>query len=351
MLFQFYIRKGKNMPGLITHYLLGEKVLEKLKDTGSAREISKYRNIYNVGAEGPDIFFYYIKLPLSVIKGMSKIGSRLHAENVGEFFSNAIEYLLNCSGEEKAKLTAYLSGFLCHYSMDLHTHPYVYYRTGFVRDGEKPTIKYTSYHQEFETAIDVCLLDSLMSIKPTALGVHRLLKLSDGDAQIIGRFYEFILGKIYNVQISADKVSSVIRGMMLVQYTFRDRYGYKKRIVSSLEKCIVKYPIISSLIYPPRVEDGIDYMNNSHKPWHAPWDMSKTFTLSFIEMFHQAENEAICMCRTLMDCLSGTASTAETLKLIGGRSFSTGEDCHEEREFKYYDCVFESNNTGLSDAE
>ena len=48
------------MPGFTTHYLFGVKAYNDLPNNYLKHVISKYRWLYQIGLQGPDIFFIYI---------------------------------------------------------------------------------------------------------------------------------------------------------------------------------------------------------------------------------------------------------------------------------------------------
>ena len=50
------------MPGFTTHYLLGVKAYNDLPNNQLRRIISKYRWLYQLGLQGPDMFFYNIPI-------------------------------------------------------------------------------------------------------------------------------------------------------------------------------------------------------------------------------------------------------------------------------------------------
>ena len=48
------------MPGFTTHYIFGMKAYNDLPNNQLKRIIAKYRWLYQLGLQGPDMFFYYI---------------------------------------------------------------------------------------------------------------------------------------------------------------------------------------------------------------------------------------------------------------------------------------------------
>ena len=70
------------MPALLTHYLCGDMVLKSIDAPGAADMIIQHRNLFNLGTQGPDIFFYHNALPWVKGESLSKLGGKLHSEKV-----------------------------------------------------------------------------------------------------------------------------------------------------------------------------------------------------------------------------------------------------------------------------
>lgn len=131
------------MPSCITHQLISEEALENLPEEANFAA-KRYSDYYFLGAQGPDLFFFY--KPLS--KKEFNLGRFLHRNGVYTVFSLFAEYLEECGGEEKNRVAAYLAGYICHYCADTQFHPYVYRYLG-ARGATK------SEHQLIESDWDV----------------------------------------------------------------------------------------------------------------------------------------------------------------------------------------------------
>ncbi|MCR4441497.1 MAG: zinc dependent phospholipase C family protein [Peptococcaceae bacterium] len=329
------------MPGFITHYLCGHQVLQNLKDEPLRELIAGNRQVFNLGTQGPDIFFYYRAWPWTANRGLNKTGDMLHLEKVNAFFANAVSYIMQQNGRERELLTAYLCGYACHYSLDCHAHPYVYYRTGFARPGENPDARHVCRHRLFETAADVLMLERLLAQKPADLKVHNLISLNTGEAQSIGRLYRVALQNTYGIRVSAEQVSRAARDMATAQAALRDRTGLKRPLLIFVEKLLGRPPLISSMVYPTSIDSELDCLNLQRRPWRLPWDNSTPFTLSFPEMFLAAALEAEELCLALYRCLHLGDSPVPALNRIGNRSLVTGADCGLDLVFTHYECIFD----------
>ena len=116
------------MPALYAHLRFGEEVAKNLpKPYASA--IKEYSEAFRLGTQGPDILFYYRPLKKNDVR---KKGTYLHTFSGNQFFSSQAKLFAEKKGEsveERLKnngaYSAYLCGFLCHFTLDVICHPYI----------------------------------------------------------------------------------------------------------------------------------------------------------------------------------------------------------------------------------
>jgi hypothetical protein len=316
-------------------------MISLIEDDKIKKHISSFRNVFNLGTQGPDLLFYYNAWPWTKSKGIPEVGNRLHDAKTGQFISEALKYS-SCSEEEKKNLlTAYLYGYLCHYALDCHTHPYIFYKTGFVRKDEKYSDKYTCYHRMFETALDVFMLERELGLKPSEFNASEKIRISGQASAAIGEMHSFMLEKLYSENISTAAVCQAITDIAAVSAALRDRTGIKKLLLEKVEKLMGKCPMYSSMILPLAIKDRRDYLNLLHNTWSLPWDPESRHTDSFPDMFEAAAAEAAKLCTAVSSYIYDGAEIEEVMSLIGNRSFSTGMDCSLDNEFVTYDCIYE----------
>lgn len=104
------------MPACMAHVQFGQDVLNCL-DADTRSLALAYRREYEIGLQGPDIFFYYKPYKKNEI---SAYGSTCHAEPASRMFAPMFEKV-----RAHAALS-YLAGLVCHYSLDRCCHPYIY---------------------------------------------------------------------------------------------------------------------------------------------------------------------------------------------------------------------------------
>ena len=87
------------MPGFTTHYLLGVKAYNDLPNNQLRRIISKYRWLYQLGLQGPDMFFYNI--PILRHRDYRNVGSYMHENHVSTFFAVCLNHLATIESKQQ----------------------------------------------------------------------------------------------------------------------------------------------------------------------------------------------------------------------------------------------------------
>jgi hypothetical protein len=329
------------MPSLITHYLCGEKSIS-ISDSKPVKDIiANHRQAFNLGTQGPDIFFFYGILHLPDSAEVNEIAELIHHEKISLFFHNTLDYMLHKAGSYRELLASYLLGFACHYALDCSTHPYINYRSGFLREGEAKTHKYSFYHHKFEKSVDFLMLEREKGVRPSDIRIHKYITVLKEEARLIGNMYEEVLYKTYGTGIESIKVSKAITYMERIYCLLRDKNALKSIIFKNLSSHFDWARLAASYIYPNSVPAGMDYLNLNHKPWCLPWDKSVTRTKSFVDLFDVAALESKDLFEIIRRCLYDNLDIEKAVERIGNRSFSTGEDCTLKLDLKYYDCIFE----------
>jgi len=111
------------MPELITHCLVGEKIIAKMDNEDIKNLLSQYKHEFILGAQGGDLFFFYHYGVLQNKEDVPDFGERLHNEHIEAFFEHGINYIKSHPSDA---LLAYFLGYLSHYAADKQVHPFVY---------------------------------------------------------------------------------------------------------------------------------------------------------------------------------------------------------------------------------
>ncbi len=334
------------MPGLITHYLLGYDVLDKmslqayikmkehLPQNNIRNIILKNRSAFNLGLPGPDIFFYH--LPSLIGKNTINIGSTMHSERTGRFFNVYIDYMNTLDKREKEIAISYLCGFLCHYVLDATAHPFVYYHCGFSTTGKDESNIYGAMHRTLETDIDTVLLKKLRGLKPSNFNQSAIFKLPRENISALYPLMVKSINKTYDLDITKNYLKNIILSARQESKILQNKTGRKKVVLSYIENKTVKIPIITSLIHTNNIPNKNDCLNESHKQWYLPWDNKIVKKDSFIDLFNNSSKSTLELFDKLNNYLYWNLDKNILLKSIGNNSYYTGIDCNNKVFFKYH---------------
>ena len=98
------------MPGFTTHYIFGMKAYNDMPFTPLKHTIAKYRWLYQLGLQGPDMFFYNI--PILRHRDYRNVGSYMHEHKVNAFFECCLRRIGTIrSRQQQEEAISYLAGF------------------------------------------------------------------------------------------------------------------------------------------------------------------------------------------------------------------------------------------------
>ena len=310
------------MPGFITHYICGQAILKNL-NSDAQKVVTSHMRFYNIGTQGPDIFFYYI--PGLIKKRSRNIGTQMHKQDFGDFISHMIDIMTfeHLSDYKRAVLFSYVSGFLTHYALDATAHPYVYSKTGVRKKGDKAkAIKYSVNHRKFETAIDVLMLELMSSKKPGDYKLWELIRVESDPAKIVAGAMSASIRETYSRNVSPKDVIKAMDYMVALTRIMQSAKGRRKRLMELIENLVIGEHLFSSIIHMQNVTDGVDYMNLGHRPWNVPGTEEKTE--SFVELYHEAVSAGHTMIDTMWRYMNGEVSLDKLKIVLGNRSLATG---------------------------
>ena len=319
------------VPGFITHYICGEATINELpRDIKVILQNS--RQLYNVGSQGPDMFFYY--LPGLIKKNIKNIGVHMHKSNVRTFFSNMLDIQNAADSEERLMIFSYICGYLSHYALDCNAHPYVYYKSGFQVEGDKTSrLRYSVRHRSFETAIDVLMLKVMSGEKPASMKLWQLIKADKCQAMVIANALSNAINMAYDRHISQREVFSAISYMVGMTRVLQSKRGYRKKLMELAEDLTIGEHVVSSIIHMQEIKDGKDYLNLKKQPWYMPWDGDNEINHSFGEMYSQAVVDGSRLIKANYKYLTGSIIKEELLIDIGNRSMASGLDIDQDKAF------------------
>lgn len=327
------------MPSSMTHTYFGLDVYKCL-NKNCQNKIKNSMEYFKLFCQGSDPFMFYHFLIGNKAKRMADIQKRMHHYHTQDFFLATINYIHTNKLVNNSDVMSYLYGYICHYCLDLMTHPYIYYKGGLYKRNDKFSYKYNGIHQEIEYGIDCYLISKKTGIKPSKFRVYKeIFDVRDFSYELKG-IIDNTVGKVYKVDGASDIYKKSIWYMVnffrLANY---DPYGIKLAIYKLIDRVTPSSVInIKELSFSYRVNDINRYLNIDNKVWYCPWDKSKKYNSSFFELYELAKKMSIGLIEEVGDMLERDCFSDKRLRvLFNNLSFATGISCDEEVQLKYFE--------------
>ena len=160
------------MPSVYAHYRFGTQMLPEMP--GDARRtIQRFRQLFDMGLHGPDIFFYSSPILRS---GANFLGVKYHEQTGEDFFARVCRNLRLMPSEAA---NAYLYGVLCHYCLDTVCGTYI----------KERSLAENVTTLQVETEFDRFLLTADGKIPACSQDLTPHLKLTPGEWETVAKFY------------------------------------------------------------------------------------------------------------------------------------------------------------------
>lgn len=305
------------MPNIWTHILYGERVA---KEAGLEDLIKENRNYFQLGAQGPDPFFYHNFFP-GKRKPLTALGNKIHREQCGKFLTNMIRYGVK---DKDSKRHAYILGFITHHLLDRSTHPYINYRSG--NEGNR--------HQKLEVIIDTLLMKRWKNVETYKEKVYKELYIGKSLYEPIKEMLTHLIDDTFPEDthtFPSDYVNRSYQHMIRALKILHDQTGLKNKLLKEL---------VAPFSYQKQVDD-VDYLNEKETKWIHPTNDQEESTESFLTLFHKAEVEGIEIL-SLVDEYWKTGDDnlfALIEDKISDISYDTGKACSLGLENRYFEPI------------
>ena len=190
------------MPGTYAHYRFGQAALAMLSDK-QQRTARRFRQLFDMGLHGPDIFYYTDPLGLA---SNGKMGKRFHNMTGVDFFAHVVR-ALKLKPSEGAM--AYFYGLVAHYALDSISHPFVSRNVTAERSPIQIMTEFDRYLLVIDGKKPPCLYDP-----------SRHISLTEGECQTVAAMYPGISPA--QVQSCVKNMARCARGIALEQGPGRD---------------------------------------------------------------------------------------------------------------------------------
>ena len=314
------------MPKDITHWIIAEKVFEKLDNTEMIEIINKYKHLYYIGAISFDIPYYCLGKKSNEFTGISdNLHNPIMCSPLGVISNMLQEY----SNEVPEYVIAFILGTITHIVVDDAFHPLVYNYTGnyFDNDERRRDIA-ISNHREFESRLDLYfkktkkLDNSYLMIKSY---FHRNISKNDLLELLCVEYFN-------NKNIQKKGVYKTLSTYSILQFLFNKKIIYFT--LKNINKVFKnRFSKVLTLFYP--LENTIDYDFYINQIQYQHPITGEVFSESIIDIEEKAISKTISLFNVLAKAKTKT-ELLEILKDINIPSLKTGLGKYTSKNMKYF---------------
>lgn len=327
------------MPSSMTHTYFGMDVYNKLNKI-SKNKIKDNIEYFKLFSQGSDPFMFYHFLIGKKAREISNIQYRMHTTKTREFFVSTINYIYNNNLKNNSIIMSYLYGHICHYYLDLYTHPFIYYKSGVFKKSDKNTYKYNGVHQKIEYAIDLYFIKKRESVKINKFKVYREIFNVNSFTPELRHIIKYTIEDIYKVNNASDTyLKSIWYMKMFYRLANYDPLGIKLNIYNLIDRITPNNVIkLKELSFYNTYKDIDKWLNLDNNMWYLPWDKNNSSTNSFIDLYNIALNDSINTIEEVTSMLDSNKIDNKRLEvLFKDLSYSTGLNCNKKVTFKYFE--------------
>ena len=328
------------MPSTMTHTYFGIDVINKLPQKYQYI-IKDNKNNFKLFCQGPDPFmFYHFFIGKKALEGKEK-QSNMHSKKTKSFFINTIKYIYEKKYNKHPQIMSYLYGYICHYYLDMYTHPYIYYKTGIFKKNDKSTYQYNGQHQKMEYIIDLYMIEKREKTNPNTFKIHNNIFNITPFSKELTSLINTTLEKTYNYHNTAKLYYKSSKYMKTFFRLFNyDPHGIKHKIYKTIDKITKDSTInLEELSLHQEYKTKLPYyLNTEHKKWYYPWNNKEHFTTSFQDLYSIALKEATTTIIQITEMLENNTWNEELLNnIFKDLSYVTGKPCNQKLEMKYFE--------------
>lgn len=312
------------MPNLWAHIIFGEQVLDaagqgELSELGKLVDQPELKQLFNLGCQGPDFLLYHNFFPWKKDTRMSDLGQRIHTQRCGPFLMEMIKHIAPYRKEDP--IVAYTLGFITHYVLDRHVHPYVFARSGYEK----------WKHQRFEVMMDTIIAGQLKGIETWKAYAWKQIDVGKQLPQSIVDMFDQVTRTVFPEQhahINKDDWHEAYRHITQAHRIFRDPYGIKR---------VLLFNQTDPFIYKRKLP-SVDIMNELHDVWAHPTDETETSTSSVWDLWGEALHNAsqiFALLTAIIDDRDSGATYEQLEAVIGDYCYDSGKPSANRIELQY----------------
>lgn len=322
------------MPATVTHAYFAKDVYDILPN--EIKSVINCSRIKTFGQSTDALLFYNL---FSILPGkkIREFQRYFHSNKSQEFFINLINYIKDNNLKNDMEVCSFLTGFICHYSLDSIVHPFVIYKTGEFNKKDKTTYKYNNVHAFMETFIDNDMIRRREKGNPYKFDIGKFCFNTMKFSKNLEKTIDYSFKQTFDINNMSKIYYKSLKQMKMSLIVFRrDPSGFKKNCYKLVDtftsKKIFRFEAIS---YHYPLKDRHNFLNSNHKLWRNPTTYDRTSTESFIDLYLKAIKLAKVLICASFDYLN--EKDIELEKLFINNSYLTGLNCDLNKELKYFE--------------
>jgi len=311
------------MADIYMHSKLAEEVINKI-------DYDFNEKIVFLGAQGPDPLYYnHFSKEYNEYR---KYADKMHDTTTDKLFLNMIEYVKNNLSKHTF---SFLSGFICHYALDVKIHPYIYHKVGVYKKEDPDTHQYRGLHLKFERSIDALLIEKDLKIKHHKFKlIKKHFPLNQPPSSAM-KIMEYTLKETYNKENGGKMYYKSIEEMYkTLKYITTDPFGIKKQLYKIIDLFNKKKDMFYKDLSFYNHLENYDFHNLEKNTWNHPIT-NEEYNYSVIELYDQAVIFAIKLI-TEVSLYLFEGKTIDLKKFFTNLSFNSGMPCDHKEPMKYF---------------
>ncbi|MEG0470036.1 MAG: DAK2 domain-containing protein [Longicatena sp.] len=156
----------------------------------------------------------------------------------------------------------------------------------------------------------------------------------------IARIYVPVAKKVYHTEVKVNELRNALDSWQDIQKMLYDPKHIKYYALKSVETILRKPWAISGNVVKRKIDDRFDILNEHHTLWFHPCDDHISSNASFMELFEEAADIALCVIEKAYGCIEYGAPTTTLCEELQDQAYDSGMS--GEREMKFFDIIYEA---------
>ena len=282
------------MPDIISHWLLGEHILNNENLTAMQHFDS---DAFIWGCQGPDILFFHRMMPWQS-GSLRSYGSAIHGGNPAVLFNSLAKVCRYCADHQNFDLIfSYSIGFCCHYCYDRLVHPMVHYNMELLEKTDERGKNY-NYHALVESNLDLMMLKREKGMSINDFDLDCCLPEQEGLDQAVALLYSLLLCDIYSIHTPRKLAMLLIDDFRSGTRLRKDPMFIKRPTAEFAERLLpyvrpgTRGGVLACRFYPKTYDTGFDYANMTNSVWFDPRNRDFRSNMSFFDLTSLAQLES-----------------------------------------------------------